>query len=300
MENIIRIIQEKRKNPVLLLDLKEITKLDVLAAHKILCSVKFDTLDVILQTPGGDADAAYFLAKLLKSRAEVVNIIVPLYAKSAGTLMCLGADHLLLTDLSELGPLDTQILEQHDGGERKMVSALNGFKALEQIQKHNLETLDIATKLFLSRCPMKVSEAIQLSIDFSSKTSGTLYSQLDPSKIGEYARVLEIGERYGIILLTRYLKWDEQTAEVLVSKLVKGYPSHSFIIDYDELSSLGLPVEKITEDLLAPILNLREMLLSTKQNTIKLFNTTELVSQTPNTLEVVNNTPIVDTATVNA
>jgi hypothetical protein len=291
MDGIINSIQAKRKNPVLLLDLKEITKRDILTMHKILCNIEFEALDVILQTPGGDADAAYFLAK-------IVNIIIPLYAKSAGTLMCLGADHLLLTDLSELGPLDTQILEQHDGGERRMVSALNGFKALEQIQKHNLETLDIATKLFLSRCPMKVPEAIQLSIDFSSKTSGTLYAQLDPSKIGEYARVLEIGERYGIMLLTRYLHWDEQKATIVVSKLVKEYPSHGFIIDYDELNSLGLPVEKIDDDLLEPILNLREILLGTRQSTIQLFNFVEPANQMIATSEVADNTITNTTANV--
>jgi hypothetical protein len=67
MDGIINSIQAKRKNPVLLLDLKEITKRDILTMHKILCNIEFEALDVILQTPGGDADAAYFSETIKKS-----------------------------------------------------------------------------------------------------------------------------------------------------------------------------------------------------------------------------------------
>ncbi|MBT3817338.1 MAG: hypothetical protein HOG08_03275 [Candidatus Magasanikbacteria bacterium] len=271
MENSIRIIQEKRKNPILLLDLKEIQKPILLEAHNLLCKKKFKVLDVILQTPGGDADASFLLMKLLRTKAEKVNIIVPLYAKSAGTLMCLGADKILLTDLSELGPLDTQIVEQQDGGGSKFSSALNGFKALEQIQMHALETVDITTKLILSRNSMKIAEAIKLSIDFSSKTIGSLYSQFNPYKIGEYARVLEIGERYGIILLTRYLKWNKENAEKTVKTLVKRYPSHGFVLDLEELQQLNLPAEKIDNDLIESILHIRKELLETSISSMKLF-----------------------------
>ena len=157
-----------------------------------------------MQTPGGDIDAAFNTVKLLRHSSEIVNILVPLFSKSAGTLICLGADKLILTTLSELGPLDTQIREQQEDGPPIYRSALNGFKALEQVQLHTLETMDIATKLILTRSGMKISEAIKLATGFSGNTSGTLYQQLDPKKIGEYARALEIGERYGVTILTRY------------------------------------------------------------------------------------------------
>jgi len=187
-------ILSERKNPVLILDLKEISKGVLLIIHDLLCKKQFEALDVVLQTPGGDIDAAFLITKVLRKHAKKVNVIVPLYAKSAGTLICLGADEILMTDLSELGPLDTQISEQQDGGHFRYTSALNGFKALEQVQLHTIETLDIATKLILARSSMKISEAVRLATEFSGQTSGTLYSKLNPEKIGEYARALEIGE----------------------------------------------------------------------------------------------------------
>jgi hypothetical protein len=266
-------LQKIRKNPVLVLDLKEVRKPDLLKIHKLLYCKKFKALDVILQTPGGDIDAAFSCAKLLKKCANTVNIIVPLYAKSAGTLICLIADRILMTDLSELGPLDTQIRENKDGDTPEYNSALNGFKALEQVQQHTIETLDIVTKLILSRSGLKISEAIHLSTEFAGNTSGTLYSQLNPIKIGEYARALEIGETYGKIILTRYRSWIEQKADNLVKTLVYQYPSHGFIIDYEELEKLGLPAELVDINTADILFNLREILIRTKSTLIELIDT---------------------------
>lgn len=266
-----KIIKE-RGNPVLILDLKEVSKSVLLSVHDLLCKKQFKALDVILQTPGGDINAAFLITKVLRKHAEQVNIIVPLYAKSAGTLICLGADAIFLTDLSELGPLDTQIPEQQDGGHSRYVSALNGFKALEQVQLHAIETLDIATKLLLSRSDMKISDAVRLATEFSGQTAGTLYSKMNPEKIGEYARALEVGERYGVTLLVQYCGWEVSKAKKTIETLVKGYPSHGFIIDLEELRSLGIPVAKIdaSEKLVDPMIELRRYLLESESDIIEL------------------------------
>lgn len=263
-------IQKIRKNPILILDLKDVRKSDVLKTHSLLFDKHYDALDVILQTPGGDIDAAFLYSKLLRKSAKELNIIVPLYSKSAGTLICLIADKILMTELSELGPLDTQMKEDQEGSSPEFGSALNGFKALEQVQQHTIETLDIAAKLILQRSGMKISEAIHLANEFAGQTSGTLYSQLNPKKIGEYARALEIGERYGVILLTRYMKWSDDKARSVINRLVYDYPSHSFAIDFEELQNLGMPSEIVGDELNPLLFSLRDLLLKTKNTFIDL------------------------------
>ena len=260
-----------RKNPILILALKEIESTICLKLQKKLFPEKFATLDVILQTPGGDINAAYNNVKLLRYSSKVINMIVPLFAKSAGTLMCLGADNIIMTTLSELGPLDTQIREEQEGGSPTYRSALNGFKALEQVQLHTLETLDIATKLILQRSGMKLSEAISLATGFAGNTSGTLYQQVDPKKIGEYARALEIGERYGISILTRYMNWPAQKADIAIKKLVKSYPAHGYVIDIDELCALGFPAKIAAEGEELILDDLRVELLKTKDDIVELI-----------------------------
>ena len=259
-----------RKNPLLVLDLKEVNKQATLQLNDLLRGRCFEVLDVILQTPGGDIDAAFVIAKILRKRASQLNIIVPLYAKSAGTLICLAADNLFMNDLSELGPLDSQIPEVRDGGAPEYISALNGFKALEQVQLHTIETLDITTKLLLERSQMKIPEAVHLASEFSGKTSGTLYSRLDPAKIGEYARALEIGERYGKLILTRYMNWPVEKADRTIKTLVKQYPSHGFVIDAEELASLGLPAQEMEKELVEIIPLMRKNLLLNEETVIEL------------------------------
>lgn len=260
-----------RQNPILVLDIKEVEPQICLTLHKLLFGKSFKVLDVVLQTPGGDIDAAFNITKLLRYASKSVNIIVPLFAKSAGTLMCLGGDCILLTTLSELGPLDTQIKEHQEGGAPTYASALNGFKALEQVQLHTIETLDIATRLILQRSGMKIAEAFKLASDFSGITSGTLYHQLDPKKIGEYARALEIGERYGIMILTRYMGWSEEKADPLVKKLVKWYPNHGFIIDAEELKAIGLPAQIVNDQEESLLDELRVAFLNSKGTIIELI-----------------------------
>ena len=68
-------------------------------------------VDLLLHTLGGSIDVAEKLVVMM--RAHVGNaelrVIVPDLAKSAGTLMVLGADKVVMSDMSELGPIDPQI-----------------------------------------------------------------------------------------------------------------------------------------------------------------------------------------------
>lgn len=65
-------------------------------------------LHLMLSTPGGDGEVAVRLLRLLQSRCSELTIVIPDMAKSAGTIMCLGADHILMAPMSDLGPVDPQ------------------------------------------------------------------------------------------------------------------------------------------------------------------------------------------------
>ena len=91
---------------------------DVLHLETLLQGVQpGDNVTFLLNSPGGDPDAA---EKLLHMLREIVSppdlqqsgnleIVVPNEAKSAATLMALGADRLTMSDTSELGPIDPQV-----------------------------------------------------------------------------------------------------------------------------------------------------------------------------------------------
>jgi len=89
-----------------------ITMADLLPINDQLSNLKGEALDVILETPGGSGEAAEDIVKLLRSRYKKIGIIVPGTAKSAGTIIAMAADEILMEPASSLGPFDAQILWQ--------------------------------------------------------------------------------------------------------------------------------------------------------------------------------------------
>ena len=70
-----------------------------------------ESIELLLHTPGGSGNAAEKLIRTMRGRVgqAQIHIIVPDFAKSAGTLMVLGADRVVMSDMSELGPIDPQM-----------------------------------------------------------------------------------------------------------------------------------------------------------------------------------------------
>jgi len=75
-------------------------------------------LDLILHSPGGDPNAAEQMLRYLRTQFDHIRAIVPLAAKSAGTMLALGCDEIVLGKHSELGPIDPQLTYSTPEGRR--------------------------------------------------------------------------------------------------------------------------------------------------------------------------------------
>ncbi len=71
-------------------------------------------LHLLLDTPGGDGESAIRIVRSAQARCRELTVIVPNQAKSAGTLLAMGAHHILMGPTSDLGPVDPQF-ESPDG-----------------------------------------------------------------------------------------------------------------------------------------------------------------------------------------
>lgn len=207
----------------------------------------FDDLDIVIQSSGGNIHTAYQIVELLRLHAKQLIACVPLYAKSAATLLCLGADEIGMDRLAQLGPLDTQVFEDARG-KAEFTSALNPFKALEQLQAFSLEALNASVKMLVERSGLSLNECVKHAIEFAVGTTSPLFSQMNPEKLGEYSRALAIGSEYGDRLLRRSGWDDPRRRSAVLNELVHGYPSHDYIIDYRELQELGLNVRLFTPE----------------------------------------------------
>lgn len=91
-------------------------------------------LALLISSPGGDGVSAERIVKICRSHSGTGDYwaIVPGKAKSAATLICMGASKIMMAPSSELGPVDPQIFKVEDG-RRKVFSAhalVTGFDKL--------------------------------------------------------------------------------------------------------------------------------------------------------------------------
>jgi hypothetical protein len=83
---------------------------DIPAFGDILMSVgDVDTLNLIIDSPGGDGTVAEKLIELCRAYCKTFRVLIPNRAKSAATIIALGADEILMGHCSELGPIDAQV-----------------------------------------------------------------------------------------------------------------------------------------------------------------------------------------------
>ena len=66
-------------------------------------------ISLVLHTLGGNTMAAWNLVNLIRMFCDELEIIVPARARSAGTLMCLGANAVMMTKQATLGPIDPSL-----------------------------------------------------------------------------------------------------------------------------------------------------------------------------------------------
>lgn len=67
-------------------------------------------LTVLLHTPGGVTNAAETIVSYLRSKFDDIEVVVPAFAMSAGTMISLAADRIVMGRQSQLGPIDPQMV----------------------------------------------------------------------------------------------------------------------------------------------------------------------------------------------
>jgi ClpP class serine protease len=79
--------------------------------HDVLIQTgKVKNLDLFLLNPGGYAGPAFKISRLCQDLAEEkFSVLIPYYAKSAASILALGADEIIMGPASELGPIDPQV-----------------------------------------------------------------------------------------------------------------------------------------------------------------------------------------------
>jgi len=164
-------------------------------------------------------------------------------AKSAATLLTLGADEIILGEFGELGPLDVQVL---DPEREERLSGLDEVHSLERLNAFAMTALDKAMILFANRTGMKAKTLLPHVSRFVADLTGPLFGHIDVVHYTQMSRALKEGEEYARRLLRRRHGSDD--ANAIARQLVENYPEHGFIIDQEEAKILGIRLKEPTDE----------------------------------------------------
>jgi Serine dehydrogenase proteinase len=65
---------------------------------------------LLLHTPGGSPDAAATIVSYLWSKFTKIEVLIPTYAMSAGTMIAMAGNNIIMGRQSQLGPTDPQLI----------------------------------------------------------------------------------------------------------------------------------------------------------------------------------------------
>ena len=203
----------------------QITHEDVNAFMSVMFGMTWSkNLTLVLHTPGGVMNAAETIVAYLRSKFRDIEVIVPTYAMSAGTMISLAANRIVMGRQSQLGPIDPQFLM----GQR----AQSARAIVEQFEAAREEILQ---------------NAAAAGVWFP------ILQPLGPALLQEAKYALDYGEKMAAKWLEQYMFAGKPNAIDLAKKAAghfnnaTGHTSHGRRIDRDEARGQGLEVEDLED-----------------------------------------------------
>ena len=199
---------------------------------------RIEKLDLILITHGGIILTPLRLMSLLREFAKKVSVLVPYMAHSAGTLLALGADEIVMGAMGELGPVDPSvsnsfnpILDPQD---------IQGASQQKPRPRIPISVEDVTSYLNFAK-----SHA-QLDASGMAQAYAALTSQVHPLALGNILRnhnlIRHLARR--LLLMHMDAEADKDQLESIVRKLTEELYAHDYTITRDEAHGMGLKVTK--------------------------------------------------------
>ena len=207
---------------------------DYFTIFDMLKSVPSENLDFYIETPGGSGEAAEEIVRFLRNKFKKVSFVVSGEAKSAGTIMALSADKILMTKSGSLGPIDAQVKIGR--------SQQSAYDYMDWVKKKHKQA-NRNGKL--------------------NPFDATMVAQISPGELAGVNNSLNFAEDLVVEWLPEYMfknlnhngknltqKQKESKAKKVVKSLINHnkWRSHGRSIKIDDLEKIGLPIKKIDSD----------------------------------------------------
>ena len=193
-----------------------------------------DKISLYLYTRGGDTAAAWNIVNLLRQYCEHLQVVIPHKAHSAGTLISIGANSIIMTKQATLGPIDPSVNTPLNppipnappqSNYPVSVEAVKGYLAFAK------EELSIKDDIALSNIMIKLSDFVH------------------PLVLGQVYRARAQIKMLAEKLLTNQIA-DSSKIKDIIAFLCSDSGSHDYTINRREAKNvLGLNIEKPDDEM---------------------------------------------------
>jgi len=183
-------------------------------------------LTLILHTPGGVTNATESLVDYLRAKFSAIEVIVPTFAMSAGTMISMAADRIVMGHHSQLGPIDPQI----------PTVAGRSYSAQTIVDQFDAAKADIAGNQIFAHA------------------WAPILASLGPALLKESANALAYSEKMVANWLEQYMLAGDGDAPAKSAAIAKYFAdnshhkSHGRRIGRDEAAAQGLVIEELEAD----------------------------------------------------
>ena len=189
-------------------------------------------ISLILHTNGGQTLAAWRLVNLIRIFCDKFEVLIPLKALSAGTLISIGADQVIMTKQAALGPIDPSVNNPLNpqatiSGQSKQVPV-----SVESVRGY----LDVAREELQIKGEQELASILM-----------DLTNHIHPLVLGEIFRTQAQIRFLAEKLLPRQVD-DQEKIKSIIDFLCADSGSHDYTINRREAAELGLNIEKPSDE----------------------------------------------------
>lgn len=219
-------------------------------------------VDVLLHSPGGSAEATESIVELLRARFSDIRFIVPGVAKSAATMMAMSGNKILVDEVSELGPIDPQMVFAGGGNRGTVIAPAQAI--VDQFAMAQKE---------INADPSKLPSWVPI------------LGMYGPALLAQCDHHIKLAEELVSKWLQKYMFAEQPDAEEKAKNVAQRlndhryFHSHARRVGIDELKELKLDVVDLrdTPDLHSAVRDLYTAISITFENTgaVKIFENTQ-------------------------
>lgn len=227
-----------------------------------------ESISLFLYTRGGDTNVPWRLVGLIREYCKHFNVLIPFRAHSAGTLLSLGAEKIVMGKMGELSSIDPSVANPFNPPDPMnpmarvpiSVEDVNAYKDLARRFGIKEENSELNVQVFLA-----------------------MASKVDPLALGNVERSYNQIRKLATDLLQLHMPQEENTkikVEAIVGTLTEKLYSHLHMINRREAVQIGMAVQSANKEL-----DLLMWKLFTEYNNEmeleKPFNAPQLLGQQP-------------------